>query len=203
MSGGSGKMNRIMRLLQTSDVTKLVEDHLAIVQGTRELEEDAKRLIESRFEMSALERFIRAVHGWGGQSGSRNLPKILRSDFQEYFVSAYDYLNKPQTSVQGALNIICNIPGLGVSYGSKHLRFIRPDRCAILDSVVRDRLGYSEDAMSYRLLCDEASEAAGALTNDGVHNPMCRADGVWYVADVDMAVFCFLQKKGMASGWAE
>lgn len=44
-----------------------------------------------------------------------------------------------------------HIKGLGVSFASKHLRMLRPDRYAVLDSVLEQGLGFALNAKGYAL----------------------------------------------------
>ena len=44
-----------------------------------------------------------------------------------------------------------NIKGLGVSFASKHLRMLDPDRFAVLDEVLSDGLGFALNPKGYKL----------------------------------------------------
>jgi hypothetical protein len=42
------------------------------------------------------------------------------------------------------------IPGLGISFASKHLRWLKPDRYAVLDEVLEEGLGFAANPVGYR-----------------------------------------------------
>ena len=103
--------------------------------------------------------------------------------------------------VERALSSLLEIKGLGISYASKHLRFLRPDLCPILDNVVWETFKYPWDPRGYRLLVSDVILAAKVLEENQIRNPISRPDGKWYAADVDMAVFACLQVRVQARGW--
>ena len=136
--------------------------------------------------------FIRHVHEWGGKV--RNTDKVIKSARRHHFVNAMVALDSPVPQIKNALKIMTKIKGLGISFGSKHLRMLRPDICPILDKRVREKFNYQEDLTGYKLLYIDVSHAAQALQMAKIYNPMKRSEGRWYAGDVDMAIFAFIKK---------
>jgi len=182
-----------------SDFPHLVELHLKVAPGTHDVEQKAKDVVAANFAGPVLEEFICEVHHWGGTL--RNYYRVVEHTKPEYFINAWNALNLPTPLIESALNQLLKIKHLGVSYGSKHLRFLRPDICPVLDNVVWENFKYPWDAKGYRLLQADVMKVAKALTESQVHNPMNRPDGRWYAADVDMAIFAHLQRQAKKDGW--
>lgn len=87
------------------------------------------------------------------------------------------------------------INGLGISFGSKVLRFLKPEICPVLDSRVSDELDYHSDVICYAQLAADCLTIAKNLQSLGVKNPMKRDNGKWLAADVDMALYAHINLK--------
>lgn len=192
-------MSRILNLIRLSDYPDLVQLHLDKVAGTIELENYAQELMSAGLPQTMLEQFIRKVHSWGGSH--RNLPKVLSYDYRDCFMEAVTALNSEHPEIEKAFRYINLINGLGVSYGSKHLRFLRPDICPVLDNNIWKEFKYHWNEKGYKNLCDDVMEIAKSLVKNGIRNPVQRAGGKWFAADIDMAVFAYLQHRAKKSGW--
>lgn len=59
------------------------------------------------------------------------------------------------------------IKGLGVSFASKHLRFLDPDRFAVLDDVLSLGLGYALNPVGYQLFMEQLAEFRDSLVAKG------------------------------------
>ncbi len=181
-------------VLRPSDFTRLVEYHLDEWLGTRELEHEASRLCAVGFPEKQLASFIKRVCEWGNYPGiagrvlKNNDPLMIRRQF----TGATNALNSDIPDVQGALRRIKQIHSLGTSFASKHLRFLRPDVCPVLDSIISKNLGYDEHG--YKQFSDDCLRIAKTLQQHGVCNPMGRESGKWFAADVEMALFTYLRK---------
>ena len=183
-------------VLQPSDFTKLVKHHPVRLSDTRELEQEASCLRAAGFPEERLASFIRKVCKWGGYAGIAG--KVLKNNtlpmIQRRFVNATNALNSDTPDVQGALREINQIKGLGrPSFASKHLRFLRPDVCPVLDSIISNNLGYASDEHGYKQFSDDCLRIAETLEQHGVANPMDREGGKWFAADVEMALYTYLR----------
>jgi hypothetical protein len=173
------------------DFSGLVARHMAAVPDTRALEAQAAALLKAGIPDRQLSVFIEAVHRWGGST--RQLPRVLRSARPVHFKQAMRSLAGSPPDIQAAVLALTAIDGLGISFGSKHLRLLCPELCPILDSRVRTHFKYRKDANGYCRLQKDTISAARKLEQADVFNPMARPGGRWYAADVDMAVYAFIK----------
>ncbi|MGQ0333475.1 hypothetical protein [Halomonas elongata] len=119
--------------------------------GTQSLELKGGSLSENSSAADFLQ-FSRGVCEWGrGQRvwgnlqrhhGAESLAQVLKS----WLVFA----NSPCTD-EDAIARGAGIKGLGVSFASKHLRMLDPERYAVLDDVFRQGLGIALNPRGYRL----------------------------------------------------
>lgn len=192
--------NKLLNITKNlSDFSSLVELHLKTVPGTRELETKGQELIAAGLTESLLRDFIDAVHSWSGSF--RNYYKVIEDAKVAYFQNALQALSVTLPMVERALSSLLEIDGLGISYGSKHLRFLRPEFCPILDNVVWEEFKYSWNPIGYRMLQSDVMRAAKHLEENNIANPMNRSNGCWFAGDVDMAIFACLQHKAKKPGW--
>jgi hypothetical protein len=170
----------------------LVTCHLKKAAATRELELEGVHLQASDFPTADLENFIRHVCYWGGYPGiaGRILKQNRIAKIRTQFISAKNALSSSMPDVQGALQAINNIRQLGsTSFATKHLRFLRPDVCPVLDSIVSKKFGYALSPKGYKQFSDDCLRIAEALQIYTANNPMNRDSSKWFAADVEMALF--------------
>lgn len=184
-------------VVQPSDFTGLVKHHPVKLSEIRELEHKASDLRAAGFPEEQLASFIERVCRFGNFPGiagrvlKRNDLSVIRSQF----VSAANALNSDVPDVQGALREINKIRGLGKpSFASKHLRFLRPEVCPVLDRTISKHLQYPLDEYGYKQFSDDCLRIAETLQQHGVSNPMGRESGKWFAADVEMALFQYLRE---------
>jgi hypothetical protein len=180
-----------------ADFGRLVERHLCHYPDTPDLETDGARLRSADFAEQQLESFVRRVCKWGGYPGigGRIINQNPTANISRCFRSAMAKLESQVPDIGGALHEVNRIRGLGTpSFASKHLRFLRPDICPILDSIVSDRLNYSFTIYGYNKLAGDCSKIAVSLQNNQVANPRHRIENKWYISDVEMAIFSYLNK---------
>jgi hypothetical protein len=181
--------------LRPETFTGLVERHPQI-EKTLSLEVEARRLLANGFSRQQLRDFIRGVCAWGGYPGTakRVLEQNAWSDLQRQFDSAIAALSQDPPNLQKALRAVAQVRHLGLSFASKHLRLLRPDVCPVLDSTLSETLGYPLSSRGYQRFSEDCQKAAALLQRLGVHNPLGRADGKWYPADVEMALFVYVKE---------
>jgi len=155
------------------------------------LEAQAQRLLALDFSEGQLADFIRAVCRWGGRPktaewvlGGNPWPELQRR-----FERAIDALMGDTPNLQFALRQLTKIRYLGASFASKHLRLLRPDLCPVLDGLLSEHLDYPLNARGYRRFARDCRRVAEALEQHKVSNPVPRPSGVWFVADVEMALY--------------
>jgi len=96
--------------------------------------------------------FSQRVCAWGGgQRVYANLIRLngeaeLRRRLQVWLLEVKNSDNLEQNIAHGVL-----INGLGVSFASKHLRMLEPQKYAVLDSVLSEGLGFALNPKGYQL----------------------------------------------------
>jgi hypothetical protein len=180
------------------EFTILVERHLDRAPGTRDLEATGWELVTRGFPEADLENFVRNVCIWGGYPGIAG--RILKNNhlgtIRVAFLNASEVLDSNMPDTAAALRSVNQIHTLGqVSFASKHLRFLWPNACPVLDSVISSSLGYSMTTTGYSQFCRDCSQISETLRNLGMVNPMQREEDGWFAADVEMALFAGL------NGW--
>jgi hypothetical protein len=104
-------------------------------------------------------------------------------------------LESDAPDISSALQEVNRIRGLGTpSFASKHLRFLRPDLCPILDSIVSARLSYPFNRHGYQALASDCGMTAASLQYHQVENPRHRNGNKWHISDVEMAIVSYLNK---------
>lgn len=142
-----------------------------------ELEGTSKLSIELQAALRAGDYLMlcKRVCEWGGKTGGRVWGNLLRyhgtdPDTQRRALS--EALAQWLTSVEGivdarsAIALGIRIPGMGVSYASKHLRLLFPDRHATLDAIICERLGFALNASGYALFVKSLNALRVANTLD-------------------------------------
>lgn len=118
--------------------------------NTQALEVLGQRIVEGT-EGDVYE-FSRQVCQWGRGERvwgnlERHYTRSALTDALRQWVAQVAQAHNPAEAVQGGIAI----KGLGVSFASKHLRFLAPSRYAVLDAVLSDGLGYALNPAGYGL----------------------------------------------------
>lgn len=71
--------------------------------------------------------------------------------------------------------------GLGVSFGSKHLRMLDPDRFAVLDSVLSQGLGYALNPKGYALFMHHLRNLHRRLSDSGWQHTLGRMESGLFI----------------------
>jgi hypothetical protein len=182
--------------LPYGDFTRLVHNHLRAYPATPALEGEGAKIMATDFPEKQLPTFVCNVCNWGGYPGiaARVLNQNSLATIRARFRDAAASLGNENPRLQAALLAINSIRQLGSpSFASKHLRFIRPDICPVLDSINSDRLGYHFAPQGFESLSNDCLTIARRLQEYGIINPMKRENGTWFAADVEMALFAYLQ----------
>lgn len=142
---------------------------------------------------------------WGG-SQNGTLQKFEdgaeRVNLRELMQTTIDNLNDPENAISAAMKF----PGMGLTYASKLLRFLDPDRYGALDSRIRGALRnleprplpniYDGNVNSmidgYVAFIGYIESIKTQLNGNGIKRPECglganRAQ--WRAADIEMALF--------------
>ena len=147
-------------------------------------------------EGTASKYLLEEMIEWGGSqngvlqkfhdgSGEVNLLTLINSVLL--------HLEDPEKAIQSALVI----PGMGLTYASKLLRFMKPERYGALDSRIRTVLKKhgvlqtSNDVEAYVEFVGLLQDLSSRLTEEGIRKPDCElsSDGIWRHAEIEMALF--------------
>jgi len=145
---------------------------------------------------------------WGGTQ-SRSLQR-LRDGLGEFHLqptlqAVIEHLDDPARAIETALKI----PGFGLTYASKLMRFLDPDRYGALDNRIRAAveatapgvLPVIRDSQPASMIKGYAAFTAylatlkAALAADGIERPACELPAAlsgpmyWRAADIEMALF--------------
>ncbi len=178
-----------------SEFHGLIQRHPKGVEIALSLEREARRLRAVGFSPGQLKAFIHRVCQWGDYP--RTAERVLRQnrpgEIQERFRRALAVLDTDRPNVRIALRELSLLQHLGVSFASKHLRFLCPQFCPVLDSILSQTLGYALKPRAYGRFSDDCLAIAGILHRHGVANPFNRPGGAWYAADVEMALYVYVK----------
>jgi hypothetical protein len=176
---------------------ELVEKHLSAVPETRSLEKEGATLEAGGFSEPDLVRFIWHVCRWGGYVGlaGRITNQNPTTAIRVQFLSAVGMLDRNPPEVRLALQQVKMIRQLGQpSFASLHWRFLRPDVCPVLDTIIARRLRYKYETHGYEQFSRDCLKIAQALQEGQIVNPMDRKGCRWFAADVEMALFAHLRR---------
>lgn len=178
-------------VIHFNEFNNLYNGHLDRVHGTLELEATGAYLLNANLiQIGELVLFIREICRWGGYPGVAGRI-IINNDHQfliETFGEAINALHHgaPPGVV---MQIINGIHSLGrPSFASKHLRFLHPATCPVLDRILVQNLHYQNNPNGYQQFADDCIFISIQLNQLlGNHN------GVpWRAADVEMSIFQYI-----------
>jgi hypothetical protein len=153
---------------------------------------------------SASKYLVQEMIEWGGSqngvlqkfndgSGEVNLFEVL--------ADVIDNLSSPVQAINSALRL----PGLGLSYASKLLRFMQPETYGALDSRIREALksdgrlpkifdgNHNSMVFGYVQFISLLEEIKAILKQKGIAKPACNLsnNGSWRSCEIEMALFCW------------
>lgn len=159
---------------------------------TRCIEEYAAQYVADGFPKDRTKALVSAVCRWGGnqrQIASRVLKNKPRSMRLRFSVAHQALLNGDP---RAAIDTVTEVKNLGLSYGSKHLKFLCPTHAVVLDGVIRKKLGYPETPNGFLAFLADCGEIRDDLNAN--HVPTGAAELIWRVSDVEMAIFAKVKK---------
>lgn len=116
-------------------------------------------------------------------------------------------LSKPDRAIDSALRL----PGLGLTYASKLLRFMRPETYGALDSKIRKALNdeqrlprisdgsHNSIVSGYVRFIGLLEDIRTELKEKGIKKPSCSlsSDDQWRACEIEMALFCWAGNREM------
>jgi len=161
---------------------------------TLAIEQCAQRLIQSDFNPQQTNEFICTVCGWGGYAGIAG--RVIKNNDPLRIVSALRdaYAATQYGKIDVAMEHMLALKDLGVSFSSKHLKFLDPNRHVVLDSVISGRLGYPLTTDGYCRFVEVCQKILGHLSYRNIQTTSLNHQS-WRLADVEMAIYQWLRKK--------
>jgi hypothetical protein len=158
---------------------------------TDQLEQHAVRYVAGRYQPDETADFVKAVCWWGNYAGVAG--KVLRRNTS---TTIADALRRGRDHVVAgrpaqAIASVIALEGLGVSFGSKHLRFLAPAHAVVLDSIISERLGYLRTAEGYSEFVADCACLRDILNERQIAATPDRK--TWRISDVEMAIYMSLR----------
>lgn len=157
---------------------------------------------------SASKYLLQEMIEWGGSqngvlqkfndtSGEINLLAMM--------TDVVNNLSNPEKAITSALSL----PGLGLTYASKLLRFLQPESYGALDSRIRDALndemklpriydGNRNSMVSgYVQFIDILADIRKTLKKEKIGKPACSlsSNSDWRACEIEMALFCWAKNR--------
>jgi hypothetical protein len=153
-------------IIPYDDFPTLLKAHLKRNTNTAALERSGLALRKSTtINWADLETFIKEVCKWGDYAGiaGRVVKNNSRASITKNVNNVISKLSLTPPDLVGALNSMLEIKGLDVSFASKHLRFLFPEQCPVLDSILSDRLFYERSPDGYKSFSSACEDIAAKL----------------------------------------
>jgi hypothetical protein len=158
------------------------------------IERQALNLAAVDFPIDQTAEFVRAVCAWGDYRGVAG--RVLKNNTAEAVTSAFRSALAllKQDMVAEALRHVTDLRGLGISFGSKHLKFLDPARAVVLDSVISGRLGYPLTIDGYTEFLADCHALLERTRAANVEYPFSHHYPGWRVSEMEMVIFAKLRK---------
>ena len=209
------KNKRYKFAVNYTDFPTYLNCHRKYCADTLEVEEIGAKLVEgvesgAAGESSAIDFFSR-VCDWGGnqhnvkeevlsQLHSRSmLHQIERALLSLARVTTQSSRTVRDAGLEKAASSMMELDGLGISYGTKVLRMLRPDLCGVMDSTVQMFGGFATtnelsnherekiSQANFSWYSHQCLQVVGFLNNASISPPTGANE--WRVGDVDAVVF--------------
>ncbi len=95
-------------------------------------------------------------------------------------------------NLKSAIDRIKDVHGFCISYGSKVLRMLSPEKAGAYDKILRRKLPAYRGIEGYVEFCDACQKVVGELKKSDIKSPH-RKNGEWYVADVEAVIYYYFR----------
>jgi hypothetical protein len=189
----NGELKIVRLSIKLTEFPSLLKQHLDSDPETIKMEKLGIAYIANGFKLNETEEFVRKVCKWGNYAGvAGSVLKHNALDFiQQQLKKAYEF-NLSDNFLE-AITSVKRINCLAVSFGSKHLKFLNPDRAVVLDRIISERLGYPHSELGYVEFLKECISIRDILNNANVVASAPHL--LWRVSDVEMAIFMRLREQ--------
>lgn len=186
----NGQLCFVRLELSSDEIPELLEWHSENYPGVGNLEALGAALVASSFEAEASKIFLRKVYEWGG--GLRNLSRVEKNPSDEIASALSEGVALVRKGeVAEGVERLQQLRQAGQSFASKLIRFMEPTRAVILDSVIRNHIGYAETTKGYNCFLKDCYEVLSSIRqSDRFKNTSAEA---LRVCDIEAAIFAKLQ----------
>lgn len=157
---------------------------------------------------SASSYLLKEMIEWGG-SQNGVLQKFNDGSGEVNLYDAMGHVISSLSDPKQAITCALRLPGLGLTYASKLLRFMMPERYGALDGRIRKALnregklpqihdGLRNSMVSgYLQFVGLLQELKAELEENGINKPACHLSegGSWRASEVEMAMFCWAEEE--------
>ncbi len=191
ISQNDGTISFCRLVIPLQDFQALLRKHRATDPKTPDIEAQARALVACGFAAGVPE-FVRAVCGWGGYSGVAG--RVTKNNSPEKILAALRDASAclRDDDARAGLQSLLGLSGLGISFASKHLKFLDPERAVVLDSVISGHLGYLPSCDGYMEFLADCHDLRRRVVGANVAYPFPN-EGAWRVSDIEMAIFARLR----------
>ncbi len=159
-------------------------------------------------ENTASKYLIQEMIEWGGSQNG----VLQKFNDESGEANLYELICKVVENIddaENAINSALEIPGFGLTYSSKLLRFMKPEKYGALDSRLREALieniGKINDGknksmvVGYLKFLKLLEDFRNELKNSGVKKPECQLSKSqdWNAAQIEMALFCWAEQSNV------
>ncbi|WP_342637100.1 hypothetical protein [Thioclava nitratireducens] len=176
---------RLVKLdIQPQEIPALLQAHRTKWEPPQRLEARGEALIAADFPSDEAVQFAYDVIRWG--KGHRFVDRFKTQNSPDSVSRALRQSVKlaDRGNVAEGVEEIRKLSWISQSFASKIVRFLRPNAAVILDSVIRNALGYAETKDGYNAFLRDCEEMLAAVADD---YPQLR------VCDIEAAIFAKLQ----------
>jgi hypothetical protein len=155
---------------------------------TRDIEAEARALAARNFQPRAAQGFVQRTCAWGGYHGIGG--RVLKHNSLEDVVGALRAAPRPcaeDKPVEG-LRRLTGLKNLGVSFASKHLKFLNPSKAAVLDSIISTHLRYPLNLVGYGEFLANCNALLAAVRDAGVPF-LFPEEGTWWLSNVKRCLY--------------
>ena len=183
----NGLVHVVRLTVPLHDFPALLASHGSAYDGTEHCERLGAAYVRKRFPAADTAAFVQAVCKWGNYAGvggkvlKHNKPSTVRDALKD----GHAWLHKGNP--RQAIERVTSLHGLGVSFGSKHLKFLAPDHAVVLDSIIGETLGYKRTPEGYEEFVRDCATIRDLLNAASI--PTGRVQSNWRISDVEMAIF--------------
>ena len=203
VSVGGGEKKASVRLSDFSGLYQQFSDYIS-GGSTHRLEKHGAKVMSGAFRTDGeIDEFVYAVVEWGG--GWRvygSLPRrnggaaAAKKNVARAVRNAVGHLQSSE--IASAIGELRAVKGLGMSYASKILRMLAPDKAVTFDSWLEYAFGGRLGNDGYQKWCGDCAEVARVLERKKIKNT-ARANGKWKAADIEAVIFAEVRRIGRSA----